>query len=724
MHTEGPNSLSRLQPTGTPRSFSRTLRSLTSQLGTFLCLGIFVLGFASFVHAQQSGASLSGIITDPSGAIIKGATVTAINDSTGVTNTTTSNASGYYSFPALQSGTYTVKVSANGFQTSIQKNVVLFAQTPAQLPFQLKLGSITQTVTVTSAPPALSYSTASLAEVIPPKAITTLPLMGQNVYSILTVAPGVTGTGTLQGSPNTGSDVFATTSAPAINAGGRSYESNLYTLNGNNTTATPVGGTAQATPLPDTVSQMRVSTNDYDAQYGGAAGMVVNITTKSGANKIHGDVFEYHTDNALSSRNVFQSTPGSVNAFRRNEFGGTVGGPILKNRLFGFGSIDILRSSGAGSFVTAFETPQFANFVESQFPNSIAATLVKSYGPQSNIQLSNIETLSQYYQSNPGYYFPTIQSAEALGFSPDMPAIGFGTFTPTGTRTGKQWTARVDDYFNQQKDHLFYYVYRSSSNALSEDPRPAFNGTAPSYTMTMNLNEVHTFSPSIINESSGGYYRTYGAALNPPSALAVPGVNVNGVWGWGGNGGFEFSPGDFVQNVYNWNDMVTMIKGAHTFKVGFGIRRWEDNANFTGIYQRGDYYFNNLVDFSQDMAYSSTFQAVDPSTGKPTSQVRGYRGTELDGFVNDNWKVKPDFSLNLGLRWDYFGNPTEATNKQENFLFGTGSDWLQRLATGTAQVVPALYANARHDNFAPRFGFAWNQGVLPVDDLSERNVNP
>ena len=677
-------------------------------LGTSLRLAFVVLMFASLVAGQQSGASLSGIVTDPSGAVITTAKVTATNDATGVTITTTTNSSGYYSFPALQPGTYTVRVSATGFKTSVQQNVVLYAQTPTQLPFKLTLGNTTQTVTVKAAPPALSYSSASLAEIVPPKAITSLPLMGQNVYSLLTVAPGITGLGTLQSSPNTGNDVFATTSAPAINAGGRSYESNLFTLNGNNTTATPVGGTAQATPLPDTVSEMRISTNDYDAAYGGAAGMVVNVTTKSGTNQYHGDLFEYHTDSALSSRNVFQSTPGSVHAFRRNEFGGTLGGPILKNRVFMFGSLDLLRSSGASSFVTNFETPQFTNFVATEFPNSIAAKILKGYGPGPGITLTNIETLSQYYQANPGYYFPTLQSAEALGFSPDMPTVGQGTFTPTGTRNGTQWTLRPDFYFNQQKDHLFYYVYRSSSDALSEDPRPAFNGTNPSYTMTMNLNEVHTFSPSIINEASVGYYRTYGAALNPASALVVPGVNVNGVWGWGGNGGFEFSPGDFVQNVYNWNDMVTMIKGAHTFKMGFGARRWEDNANFTGIYQRGDYYFNNLVDFSQDMAYSSTFQGVDPTTGKPTSQVRGYRGTELDAFINDNWKVRHDLSLNLGLRWDYFGNPSEATNKQENFLFGSGSTFIQRLANGSAQVVPALYANARHDNFAPRFGFSWN----------------
>lgn len=673
-----------------------------------LTLGIAVIMFASLGTCQESGASLSGIVTDPSGAVITTAKVSATNDATGVTNKTITNSSGYYTFPALQPGTYTLSVSATGFKTSVQKNVVLYAQTASELPFKLVLGGTTQTVTVTATPPTLSYNSASLAEIVPPKAINSLPLMGQNVYSLLTVAPGITGLGTLQSSPNTGNDVFATTSAPAINAGGRSFESNLFSLNGNNTTATPVGGTAQATPLPDTVSQMRISTNDYDAQYGGAAGMVVNVTTKSGTNQYHGDLFEYHTNSTLSSRNVFQSTPGSVHAFRRNEFGGTLGGPVLKNRLFMFGSLDLLRSSGASSFVTSFETPQFANFVAAQFPNSVAGKILKGYGPGSGITLTNIETLSQYYNANPGYFFPTIQSAEALGFSPDMPTVGQGTFTPTGTRTGTQWTLRPDFYFNQQKDHLFYYVYRSSSDALGEDPRPSFNGTNPSYTMTMNLNEVHTFSPSLLNEASVGYYRTYGAALNPASALAVPGVSVSGVWGWGGNGGFEFSPGDFVQNVYNWNDMVTMIKGSHTFKMGFGARRWEDNANFTGIYQRGDYNFNNLVDFSQDKAFSSTFQGVDPTTGKPTSQVRGYRGTELDAFVNDNWKARRDLTLNLGLRWDYFGNPSEATNKQENFIFGSGSTFLQRVASGSAQVVPALYSNARHNNFAPRVGFSWN----------------
>ncbi len=682
-------------------------RALGAAVPLFLALMPLVL--PQILRAQgTAGSSLSGIITDPSGAIIAHATVTATNAATAVSLKTTTNSRGFYSFPSLLPGNYSVTVSASGFETLEQNNVPLHAQESQQLSVQLKLGMTTKTVTVNAAPAALNLNEASLSQIVPTNALTVLPMMGQAILSLTTVAPGVTGTGTLQNSPNTSNDVFNSNVAPAVNAGGRSTESNLFTLNGSNITATPVGGTANAMPLPDSVSEMRISTNNYDAAYGGNAGMVVNVETKSGSNQFHGDLFEYHTDSGIDSRNVFQSTPGSYFPFRRNEFGGTIGGPILKDRLFGFFSIDDLQSSGASSGVFAFETPQFASFVQSQFPNSIAAKLLKNYGPQPNIALSNVETLAQYYKSNPGFFYPTIQSAQALGFSPNMPAVGTGAFTPLGTRTGLQWTVRPDLYFNQQKDHLFFYLNRTTETSAIEDPRPGFNGTSPSNGLTMNLDEVHTFSSNIINESSLGFYRPYGAVLNPPSALDVPGVTVNGIWGWGGNGGFEFSPGDFVQNTYEWNDIVTMIKGAHTLKVGFGYRRFEDNANFTGIYQRGDYFFNNLVDFSQDKPFSSTFQAVDPSTGLPTSQVRGYRGTESDTFVNDAWKATPNLTLNLGLRWDYFGNPYEAHGQQENFIFGPGNDFVQRLASGSAQVVPNLFQSARWNNLAPRFGFAWN----------------
>ncbi len=663
----------------------------------------------------SAGATLSGIVTDPSGAAIANAKVVATNVATNVAISTNTNGHGFYSFPSLLAGTYSVNVSAKGFQTLVQQNVTLHAETTQQLSLRLNIGSMAQTVTVTATPPSLSVNQGSLEETIPTQALTSLPVMGQAIYSLLTIAPGVTGTGTLQSSPNTGTDVFNTNIAPSVNAGGRSTESNLFNLNGNNITATPVGGTANAMPLPDSVAEMKISTNNYDAQYGGNAGMVVNVSTKSGTNQFHGDLFEYHNDSTLAARNVFQNTPGSFFAFRRNEFGGTVGGPILKNRLSGFASVDKLLSSGASSSVDAFETPQFAHFVETAFPNTIAAKLLSQFAPQSHISssLTNIETLSHYYNSTPGFYFPTLQSAEALGLHPNLPTIGTGAFTPTGQRNGLQWTARLDGYFNQQKDHLFYYVNRTTENSLIEDPRPGFNGTSVGNGLTMNLHEVHTFGGSAINEFSAGYYRPYGLTANPPSALAIPGVTVTGVWGWGGNGGFQFSPGGFVQNTYEWNDMVTMIKGPHTFRVGGGLRRSEDNANFTGIYQRGNYTFNNLVDFSQDMAYSSTYEAVDPRTGKPTSQVRGYRGTEGDLFFSDTWKTTPNLTLNLGVRWDYFGNPYEINNQQTNFIFGSGSTFQERLANGHAAVVPNLYDGSRWDNLAPRFGFAWNPHAKP-----------
>lgn len=685
--------------------------SLRFSLGLLMLALFGLLIPVAPAHAQATaGATLSGVITDPSGAAVANAKVSATNVATGVTIATKTNSRGFYSFPSLLPGDYTVTVTAQGFRTVVHQNVILHAEITQQLSVTLQVGAVAQTVTVRATPPELALEQGSLEQTIPTNALTSLPIMGQAIYSLVTIAPGVTGTGTLQSSPNTGVDVFSNNVNPSVNAGGRSTESNLFNLNGNNITATPVGGFAEAMPLPDSVSEMKISTNNYDAQYGGNAGMVVNVTTKSGTNQVHGNLFEYHTDSGISSRNVFQNAPGSFIPFRRNEFGGTVGGPILKNRLFAFGSLDELRSSGASSSVDTFETPQFANFVETKFPNSIAAKILSQFGPQPRISssLSNIETLAQYYNSTPGFFFPTLQSAEQLGFTPDMPIIGTGVFTPTGERNGRQWTARVDGYFNQQKDHAFYYVNRTTSTSPIEDPRPGFNGTSDSNGLTMNLDEVHTFSGSTINEFSAAYVRPYGLTTNPPSALAIPGIGVTGVYGWGGNGGFEFSPGDFVQNTYEWNDMVTMIKGAHTLKMGGGFRRWEDNANFTGIYQRGDYNFNNLIDFSQDMPFSSTFQAVDPRTGKPTSQVRGYRGTESDLFLSDTWKTTPNFTLNLGLRWEYFGNPSEAHYQQTNFLFGSGSTFQERLANGNAAVVPYLYSSSRWNNFAPRFGFAWN----------------
>ena len=710
------NWFTRVLPTLPAKSLeARAGKNLTTLFTVACFLGVVLLTFVPSGLAQSNvSAGLSGTVTDPSGGAVPGARVSATNTATNVANTTTTDSRGFYSFPSLQLGDYVVKVEKEGFETLIQSNVTLHAGVMQQLSVELKVGSVSQEVTVTGAPPALETSSASLAQLIPTQAIMSLPLLGLLPYDLLGVAPGVTGTGTLGGTANTTNDVIANGQYLNINAGGRSYESNLFNINGSNTTDSPVGGSAAAGVLPDVLAEMRVSTNDYDAQYGGQAGMIVNSSTKSGGNQLHGDAFEYHMDNALSSRNVFQNNPSSYYPWRRNEFGGVIGGPIVKNRFFFFGSIDILKTNGASSEVETFETPAFDSFVETNFPNSIAAGLAKNFPALtgvggSPIPLSNILTLSQYYSIAPGYYYPTLASAEALGFAADQPVVGTGVWTPKGTRHGYNFTVRPDYYFNQQKDHLFYYAQRSSDDRLDEDPRSAFQGTAPFTTDAMNLNEIHTFSPTLINESVLGWYRTTGAENAPTlaSADAIPGVAVGGIWGYAG-GGYPFWPASYVQNVTNWNDMLTLMRGSHTLKMGYGIRRWEDNANFTGAYTLPYYYMANLVDFSQDMPYQSTEQGVDPETGMATSQVRGYRATENDFFINDSWKVKRNLTISLGVRWDYFGNPREATGKQENFILGSGSSLAQEVAGGSAQVVPVLYHNARHDNFSPRVGFAWN----------------
>lgn len=634
--------------------------------------------------------------------------MTVTNVATGVRNSVVTNRQGLYSFPSLLPGTYDLQVSARGFATRLEPQVTLAAQATRQVSVTLNVGGNVQEATVAARPPTLNLNNASLASEVPTTALNNLPVMGQAIYGLMLVMPGVTGTGLLQTSPNTGNTIYNNGIQPQIFAGGQSDESNLFTLNGANITATPVGGSANAIPLPDSVAEMRVSTNNYDAQYGGNTGAVVNVATKSGANQLHGDLYEYHIDNRLSSRSILQSTPGSFVPFRSNEFGGTVGGPIKRNRLFYFGSLDVLRSSGAAGYTVTVETPQFADFVATKFPNTIAATLLKKYGPSPNLALSNVLTLQQYYAIAPGNFYPTLASAEALGFPANLPTVGTGTFTPSGVNNGRQYTGRLDTYFNQQNDHASFYIARAVSPGVSQDPRPAFDGTSYGNSLTLNVNETHVISPEAVNESDLGFSRPVGGVNNPASALAVPGISVGGIYGYGGNGGFEFSPGDFEQNSYQWNDMVTMIEGRHSIKVGAGFRRWEDNANFTGIYQRGDYGFSNLIDFSQDQPFDSYWQGANPATGGPASQVRDYRGTDADVFINDSWKATAHLSINAGLRWEFFSDPTEAHGQQQNFLFGPGADFTQRVANGRAALVTGLYSHARRNDFAPRFGFSWN----------------
>lgn len=658
----------------------------------------------------QFNSSIEGTVTDPTGAGVPDVTIRAVNELTGVTSTTKTSAAGYYIIPALPPGRYRVEASKQGFNTAVQTGIALEAARVQSVPLQLTIGAVTTQVTVEAAPSAVETSEAHVSEVTTAQEVLALPLSGRNVLNVLAQTPGVTGTGLV--SDRAGSnDIFNAVNSPSVTANGQRGSSNGFYVDDTSVNDNPDEGGAKLSPNPDSVQEVRVSVNNYSAQYGRNSSVLTQIVTKSGTNALHGSLFEYHTNNKLTARNVFQNSPDPVTSrllpvFRRNEFGGSIGFPIRKDHTFAFGSYDELRSSQGTASLRTVETPQFTDFMRANYPNNIATKLLGSYPPQIGAN-SAPRTVAAVMQ---GLGLGACNGVNQLGMPCNMPLLQTGVLSVSAPRNGRQWNARVDQFFGE-RDRLYVSFYRMTVVSNSVNVRPAFTTAPPAETDFANINYTHTFSPSFINVAAFGFTRNFGESpLNHPS---VPAINVSGMSGFGGGWG----PAGFVQNDFHWRDLASFNRGSHAFKTGFDIYRDQDNAPFTGPTLRPSFSFANVFDFAQDKPFKEDNINFDPRNGGPPFQDYGFRSTTYGFFVQDDWKLRSNLTLNLGLRWDFSGDPTMNVNRLTNLVLGDGSTFQQRIAGAKVIPVDHMFSNLRIGYLAPRFGFAWdptNAGKMSI----------
>jgi hypothetical protein len=287
--------------------------------------------FACGAANAQFSSAIEGSVTDTSGAIIPSAKVVLTNTDTGVTQTTESNSAGLYRFPALGPGHYRVQISAQGFTTAAQENIDLTAMRVQEVSLNLAVSGGSSTVTVSETPTAVETDEAKIQSVTTAQQVEELPIQGRNIYGVTNQTPGVTGTG-LMGSPAANTDIFFATTTPAIVANGAPNHSNTYLMDGVSLDDSPSGGDAKLVPNPDSVDEVVVSTSNYSAEFGKAASLVTQITTKSGTDKFHGSGFEQYQSNSLTARNEFQNFKDPINGYitpySRNEFGGSFGGAL------------------------------------------------------------------------------------------------------------------------------------------------------------------------------------------------------------------------------------------------------------------------------------------------------------------------------------------------------------------------------------------------------------
>src|SRR5262245_46797247 len=602
---------------------------------TATCL-LLVLAFTGVAQAQFRSA-IEGVVTDPSGGIVSDDQITLVNMDTGVSQTAKTNSAGSYSFPSLPPGKYKIKVSAKGFASLTQENVTLGGAETRSISLAMKVGEVTETVTVTSDPAPVQSSEAKVTANISTTEIRNLPMAGRNILDLVSLAPGVTGIGNIGGQAG-GSDIFSLVGNPSVNANGQRADGNGYYVDGVSANSNPDPGEVYVTLNPDSVAEFSVALNDYSAEYGRSGSIVVNAVSKSGTNRFHGSLFEYHRNNKLTARNVLQNTPNAITGriipvTRRNEFGFSLGGPIQKDKMFFFGALDALRSSVNNTNRATIETPEFVNFMKANFPKNISTFLLNNFpvGDIGTFEAGTVQTVAQVMTASS---LGACSGTGPLGMPCGMPMRGsvIRSFAPT--RNGLQWNVRVDRYFNDSKDRVHVNYQRRTAESEGTQFRTAFRNNFASRPLTYyaNVNWTHTFSPSILNEAALGFTRFRGN--QDCSFCQVPPIAAPGLQEGFGNG---FSPAVFIQNDWNWRDVLSINRGKHSLKMGAEIFRDQENDQFSGPQQRPGYGFRNLFDFAADRVQTQNGVNFDMRDGTPSFQDVQYRVTTFGFYVQDNW---------------------------------------------------------------------------------------
>jgi hypothetical protein len=667
-----------------------------------------LLAFTPVAFAQFN-SGFTGVIEDQSGSVLVGAKVTATNQATHVSQSSISAGSGNFRIPSLAGGVYTIEVEASGFKPWVQKDVVLESNEVKTLHASLALPTQTTSVMVSGAVAAVETDRSEVSREISGNTIDNAPLLGRNIYtSMIELAPGVTGSGLPSGgalgSGSNNNDSFEQEQGYQLSAAGQRQEDNEYDVDGSSVNSASRDGVVNLAPEPDFVDAMRVSGATFDAAKGRYAGAWVQVFTKAGTDQFHGTLSEYHTDNDLSAYTIFQHCATQVCLpFRRNEFGGTFGGPILKDKLFFFVGAFALRSSNAATNVAAVETQAFSQFVQTNFPNNIASTFFKE-APPAAYPVGTL-TIAQVAAANPGLLPLTglfLQNSS-------LPAIGTVDVPESLTHNASQWHVRTD-YNLDQKDRVFFDLFRTNVNQLQEDARPLFQVVLPNAGFYAKIDWTRTLSPMLLNDA--GFTVTRAVGSNPATASDrnLPSVGITGI-----SDGFnnQWGPAGWVHENFNWHDVLTWTHGRHTVTAGLDIDRHHDDDNFTDALIRPGFGFENLIDFAQDTPYSQSGPALDTATGGLANNLyQIIRWVYVGGFVKDDWKVAPHFTLNLGLRYDDYGHWGTFYNShtiQPLFTPGAGADFAAQVADGVSAPTKNAYVTSNRPMYvSPRVGFGWD----------------
>ena len=645
---------------------------------------LFILVAPAFA---QFSSGIEGTVRDTSGALIAGAKVTLTDTRLGVGKDVITSQAGHFRIDSIASSTYLVQVDASGFKVWEQKDLVLQVGEIRTLAPTLQVGAASSQVTVSAAEASVNLTSATTGSVISETTLHETPLSGQNVFSLAALTPGMTGIGANQ------ADNYTNEYPININAAGLRQEENGYMIDGATSNSPGRGGATSISLNPEIVQSMDVRTNDFDAQKGRNGGATVNVFTNSGSNDFHCTLDYYFLNNSLSARQEFQA---SIPTFQRNEMGATIGGPIIKNKLFFYAGLDVLRSSNVTSGQSTFETQDFLNYAKTHYPNDLA-TEVLELSPPSVYPTTGLKTVAELEAATPGYFAPP------AGIPAGLEAVGTANYSYSVPKNGYQWSVRVDDYLSKT-DRIYVEGIRDSDTSGGYTARPAVDDAEANHSDFINIDWTHTFSPRLLNEAGIHEIRPYGSDIGAPT-MVIPYVSVTGLYGFG-----NWGPGNFTQTTVGWRDVMTATVKTHTLKFGFDMFNAREIGDQSGAHSRPSYTFNNLLDFIQDEATVENATPVNLITHLQSSYNRLYRDFDQGYYVQDDWKVKPRLTINAGLRYDQLGNYFDIISPAlTNFNFGAGTTPNEQIANGSTSLAPNNHVLDHNIwDVTPRVGFAWD----------------
>jgi len=637
------------------------------------------------LSGQTVNGTILGLVEDQQGDFIANAGVSARNLDTGVVRTTTSDDNGAYRVTSVPAGSYEISVSAPGFKTEVRSGVTVTVASDISINFSLAIGTVAEKVEVTAEAAQVDTASSTLGGFVDSATIRELPLNGRDWIQLALLQPGVT---LNEGQNQTDASRTARGIGLAISISGGRATDNAFLVDGvivNDATNAGPGSSLRVNLGVDAIREFSVLTNNYSAEYGRSSGGVVNAITKAGTNQFHGSAYEFVRNSAFDARNFFDGQ--SIPPFRRDQYGGAIGGPIKKDKTFFF--VNYEKLGELQSLSSAFTT-----FSANAHEGILCANTACTSTTQIAINPKVLPYLALYPLPN-----GTV-SGNAGNFVYGAPRIGEENYV----------IGKIDHYFSTATILTASYTF-DTTDLTDTDNYDLLVGGYPSRRQLGILNLQHIFSPNLINNTRAAVSRTYEAqnlsetALNPalanPSLGFLPGIDVGefkisgitGIYGGIGSGLAPNGPAVFALTTPQFNDDLSWTKGRQNIRTGFSFQRLDDNVWNPAGGTNGIWTFSSIQTFLQGTP--TQFQGQLPGT----DAYRSMRMSVIAGYIQDDIRATPNLTINLGLRYEMGTTVTEANGKMAN---------LRNLTDPTVTLGNPYYTNPSLKNFAPRTGFSWD----------------